>query len=84
MREVVSATEIGQDEVELRAQISDGLPTVRGDSERLRQVLANLVENAVKYSPAGESVDVLATASNGRVQVAVTDHGPGIPADDTG
>ena len=84
VREVVSATEIGQDEVELRAQISDGLPTVRGDSERLRQVLANLVENAVKYSPAGESVDVLATASNGRVQVAVTDRGPGIPPTSTG
>jgi signal transduction histidine kinase len=84
VREVVSATEIGQDEVELRAQISDGLPTVRGDSQRLRQVLANLVENAVKYSPAGESVDVLATASNGRVQVAVTDRGPGIPADEHG
>ena len=84
MREVVSATEIGQDEVELRAQISDDLPTVRGDSERLRQVLANLVENAVKYSPAGESVDVLATASNGQVQVAVTDHGPGILRTSTG
>ena len=84
VRGIVSATEIGQDEVELRAQISDGLPTVRGDSERLRQVLANLVENAIKYSPAGESVDVLATASNGQVQVAVTDRGPGIPAAEHG
>jgi signal transduction histidine kinase len=84
VRDVVSATEIGQDEIGLRAQISHGLPTVRGDSERLRQVLANLVENAVKYSPAGESVDVLATASNGRVQVAVTDRGPGIPTDEHG
>jgi signal transduction histidine kinase len=84
VRDVVSSIEIGQDEVELRAQISEVLPTVRGDLERLRQVLANLVENAVKYSPAGEIVDVLATSSNGRVQVAVTDRGPGIPAEDHG
>jgi signal transduction histidine kinase len=84
VRDVVSGIEVGQDEVGLRAQISEALPTVRGDPERLRQVLANLVENAVKYSPAGELVDVLATASNGRVQVAVTDRGPGIPAEDHG
>jgi K+-sensing histidine kinase KdpD len=84
VREVVSAIEIGQDEVALRAQISGALPTVRGDPDRLRQVLANLVENAVKYSPAGERVDVLATTSNGRVKVAVTDHGPGIPAAEHG
>jgi signal transduction histidine kinase len=84
VRDLVSGIEIGQDQVGLRAQISEALPTVRGDPERLRQVLANIVENAVKYSPAGELVDVLATASNGRVQVAVTDRGPGIPAEDQG
>jgi signal transduction histidine kinase len=84
VRSVVSALELGQDEVELRAQIAEALPSVRGDVERLRQVLANLVENAVKYSPAGEAVDVLATASNGRVRVSVTDRGPGISAQDHG
>jgi signal transduction histidine kinase len=84
VHDVVSVLGIGQDEVELRAQISESLPTIRGDSERLRQVLANLIENAVKYSPAGEIVDVLATASNGRVHVSVTDRGPGIPTEDHG
>jgi K+-sensing histidine kinase KdpD len=84
VHDVVSAIGVGQDEVALRAQISESLPTIRGDAERLRQVLANLIENAVKYSPAGESVDVLATASNARVQVSVTDHGPGIPLEDHG
>jgi signal transduction histidine kinase len=84
VRDVVSVLGIGQDEVEVRAQISESLPTIRGDSERLRQVLANLIENAVKYSPAGETVDVLATSSNARVQVSVTDRGPGIPIEDHG
>jgi signal transduction histidine kinase len=84
VHDVVSVLGIGQDEVALRAQISESLPTIRGDRERLRQVLANLIENAVKYSPADEIVDVLATASNGRVHVSVTDRGPGIPVEDQG
>jgi signal transduction histidine kinase len=55
---------------------------VRGDGVRLRQVLANLIGNAVKYSPEGELVEVRATAVNGRVVIDVTDHGNGIaPAD---
>ena len=66
------------------AQIPRALPVVRGDGARLRQVLANLVENAVKYSPEGRPVEVRATAVNGRVVVDVTDHGAGIaPADHT-
>ena len=49
---------------------------MRGDRERLKQVLLNLVENAVKYSPAGEEVDVRAWSENGRVLVAVDGHRP--------
>jgi len=55
---------------------------IRGDRERLRQVLANLVENAVKFSPAGEEVEIEALAENGRVFVSVRDRGPGVPAED--
>ena len=51
----------------------DACRAVRGDRERLKQVLMNLVENAVKYSPAGGEVDVRAWAENGRVLVAVED-----------
>src|SRR5581483_2926281 len=51
---------------------------VRADRERLRQVLANLLENAVKYSSTGGEVVAAAGAENGVVRVEVTDTGPGI------
>jgi two-component system sensor histidine kinase KdpD len=78
----VAAAGIGQDDVRVVAVLEDGLPRVRGDAERLRQVLMNLVENAVKYSPHGERVEVRAGAVDGRVLVDVVDRGPGIPAHD--
>jgi signal transduction histidine kinase len=82
VEETVAAADLGQDAVEVVARIPRALPPVRGDAMRLRQVLGNLVDNAVKYSPEGELVEVRATAVNGRVVVDVTDHGNGIaPAD---
>jgi signal transduction histidine kinase len=79
VRAAAAAAESGQDEVGVRAQVRGALPTVRGDAERLRQVLSNLIDNAVKYSPAGGEVRVAAFAENGRVRVSVSDRGPGIP-----
>ena len=81
VREVTAAAELGQDEVSL-ATVIDTVPAIRGDRERLRQVVANLVDNAVKYSPSGATVDVKTSAVNGKVLVDVVDHGPGIAAED--
>ena len=50
-----------------------------GDEGRFRQVLEHLLENEVKYAPAGGSVSVGMWRENGEVQVYVTDDGPGIP-----
>jgi signal transduction histidine kinase len=82
VRDVAASAQLGQDEVRVAATIAEPLPHVRADRERLRQVLANLVENAVKYSPTGEAVDVHATATNGRVLVDVRDRGPGVSNED--
>jgi signal transduction histidine kinase len=84
VRETVAAMGLGQDEVSIVAQAPDAVPAVRADRERLKQVLMNLVENAVKYSPAGGEVDVRAWADNGLVMVAVEDQGPGIPREQQG
>jgi signal transduction histidine kinase len=80
----VAAAVVGQDEVPVRAHVPPTLPRVRGDRERLRQVLGNLIDNAVKYSPAGEPVDVHAAAVNGGVHISVVDHGSGIGQGDHG
>ena len=79
MRDTAAAAAVGQDEVVVRATVTDRLPAVRGDRERLRQVLRNLIDNAVKYSPAGEEVRVSAYARGSKVLVDVADRGPGIP-----
>ena len=55
------------------------LPQVSGDSERMKQVLVNLVENAVKYSPDGGRVLVELTSVGAQVRFSVTDEGLGIP-----
>jgi len=80
--ESAAAAESGQDEIKIRSNIHRPLPLVRGDRDRLRQVLTNLLDNAVKYSPAGEAVDVEAVADNGRITVEVRDSGPGISPKD--
>jgi signal transduction histidine kinase len=82
IRDVAAAAEFGQDEVRVSAEVNGALPHLRGDRERLRQVVQNLVDNAVKYSPAGAEVRVSATADDGLVRVEVRDQGPGIPLDD--
>jgi signal transduction histidine kinase len=78
VRESAAAAESGQDEVRVRANVRSPLPLMRADRERLRQVLTNMIDNAVKYSPTGGEVDVEAFAENGRIYVAVQDRGPGV------
>ncbi len=82
VRDVASVVDLGQEEVDVRAAVSEPLPRVRADRERIRQLLMNLVANAVKYTISGDEVEVRAAAENGVVSVSVRDHGPGISADD--
>jgi signal transduction histidine kinase len=79
--DAVGAAAIGQDEVHVRADVADALPQIRGDADRLRQVITNLIGNAVKYSPVGDEVAVRARRDDGRVLIEVVDRGPGIPFD---
>jgi two-component system sensor histidine kinase KdpD len=68
---------VPEDSVEL--DIPETLPMVHVDRGLLERAVANVVENAVKYSPQGERVLVSASALGDRVEVRVVDRGPGVP-----
>ena len=54
---------------------------INADNNRLMQVLDNLVSNAIKFSPKGETVDLSVSRHGMNIRIAVSDHGPGIPKD---
>ena len=56
--------------------------TLDGDPDRLTQVLRNLIRNAVAHTGPGDWVQVAARARDGHLDIAVSDSGPGIPADE--
>ncbi|MFE7130650.1 ATP-binding protein [Streptomyces sp. NPDC057638] len=70
---------VPDDSVEL--DIPESLPMVAVDRGLLERSVANIVENAVKYSPEGTRVTVAASALGDRVEVRVADRGPGVPDD---
>lgn len=55
------------------------LPAIHGDSDLLTQLVANLVENAMRHCPPGSAISLSASAVDGRTQLTVSDTGPGIP-----
>jgi signal transduction histidine kinase len=55
---------------------------IDGDEERLRQVVSNLIANAIKYSPAGSNVEITLRRISGEAVLCVRDYGIGIPIED--
>lgn len=60
---------------------TDGPVRLRGDRDLLFQALTNLVDNAVKYTPAGGELTLRAAAVDGQAEIIVSDTGPGVPED---
>jgi signal transduction histidine kinase len=67
--------------VQLETHLADGLPELRGDPQRLSWVLYQLVDNGIKFTPAGGQVTLAARNENQLVRVEVKDTGIGIPSD---
>jgi two-component system, sensor histidine kinase and response regulator len=65
--------------ITLQAELDPILPTCTGDPDRLAQVINNLVNNAIKFSPRGASVFVRTKGLDSKLRVEVKDSGPGIP-----
>jgi two-component system phosphate regulon sensor histidine kinase PhoR len=68
--------------VRITVELPKGLPPVRGDAVQLGEVLQNLVDNALQYTPPGGSIDVTAYSNGGEVIFTVADTGIGIPESD--
>ena len=66
--------------LQLQSTVAEGA-TIQGSRQLLAQALANLLDNALKFTPAGGRIKVSLQAANGTVEVIVADNGPGIAAD---
>ena len=67
--------------IDIRAQLTPGLPPLAVERAALEQMLGNLLENAVKYTPDGGAVEVTASSGEGTARVTIADTGPGIAAE---
>ena len=65
--------------IQLQSQVPDGLPNVAVDRFRIRQVLGNLLDNAIRHTPPGGYVTLSAQASGDAIRVEIADTGSGIP-----
>lgn len=69
----------GDPQRRVRARLEPGLPLVRCDALLLTQLLDNLVDNALKYSPEGEPIEILVRRLGDEIVLSVRDRGPGVP-----
>jgi signal transduction histidine kinase len=73
-----------ENEVHLEEAVASSVEPARieGDPDRLQRVLRNLLDNALRHTPAGGTIQVQAASADGQVQVSVSDSGPGVAAAD--
>jgi signal transduction histidine kinase len=82
LEEAASLSRLHTPGVEVAVAVDGPSPHVHGDPERIHQVVANLVENAVRYSPPGSTVELRASNGHNAVTIEVSDEGPGIPEEE--
>ena len=83
LEEVVAAAlaSLGPRATNVDVHVSEDLPPVRADGALLERAIANVVDNAVRFSPPGRRVRVEAGAFSGQMSLCIIDQGPGIPRD---
>lgn len=84
LRRVVESLSVRAQEqqIALTLTVSDTLPVISGDGDRLAQVFTNLIDNALRHTPPGGRIALSARPQNGGVAVVVEDSGEGIPSED--
>jgi len=63
----------------VKVKLPSGIPMVFADAVLIEQVLINLLENAIRYTPPGSRLEITAETSEQAVEISVADHGPGLP-----
>jgi two-component system, OmpR family, sensor histidine kinase KdpD len=71
--------ELGAEAGRIDVSLPDDPPAVSVDAHQIQRALVNLIENALKYSPAGEHVRIQVAATGSEALIRVIDHGPGVP-----
>jgi two-component system sensor histidine kinase KdpD len=84
IRRVVAEVAPRAEERRIRLHLAASLPPVRADPVRIEQVVRNLLDNAIKYSPAGSPIDVGTCRRRGLIAVTVANEGPGIAREHQG
>jgi signal transduction histidine kinase len=79
--EVVNRIRLTTEQHTIHVKLANALPVLMGDAEKLTRVIANLLDNALQYSPDGGEVCISSMVEGGAVHVCVQDSGIGIPAD---
>jgi two-component system, OmpR family, sensor histidine kinase KdpD len=79
---VQALAELGAAGEKVEVSLPEESPHVSVDAHQIERVLGNLIENALKYSPAGDPVHVRVSATAAEASVRVVDHGPGVAAPD--
>jgi signal transduction histidine kinase len=80
LEDAATESRLHRPDIEVLVRVEPPDLAAHGDPERIHQVVANLLENAARYSPAGEPIEVSGRSDRHRIVIEVADHGPGIPA----
>ncbi len=82
IKESLEAAQTYAAQKKIKLSFKDNFPeaSINVDSERFLQVMANLLSNAIKHSPNDSEIEIKTSREGNRIKIAVTDHGPGIPA----
>jgi two-component system sensor histidine kinase BaeS len=78
----VLAPEVERKRISLATDVPPEIPLVWADTDRLTEVLLNLLDNALRFTPEGGRIEVAAREQVGRVAISIADNGPGIPTED--
>lgn len=75
----VMSSKAAEDDIQIRVEASDGLPLLDADRDKIKQVLLNLISNAIKYNRPGGSITMRADAAESELIISIQDTGIGIP-----